>query len=67
MTVSVFDGIGKILMEGHIGIPLPHDDHPYGCKNHPQSDTEKCLEWHNKARLTIKHSKSEEAGINCYK
>ena len=65
-TVSVYDGIGNILIEGHIATELPHDDHPYACKNHTSSETEKCLEWHKKAKWTIQHQILNEGDINCY-
>lgn len=64
-TVSVYDSLGKILVAGHIGIPMPHDDHPYKCKGHAATETEKCLEWHRKARLTINHD-DKSSGIHCY-
>ncbi len=31
-TVTVFDSPGNILIEGHIGVGLPHSEHPYRCK-----------------------------------
>lgn len=65
-TVTVFDVLGNKFIEGHIGAHLPHDDHHYDCKGHQTSETEKCLEWHRKSKLTIKHSQNDEFGINCY-
>ena len=66
-AVTIYDNSSdpQILIEGHIGLGLPHDDHPYKCKGHKSTDTEKCLEWHRKASLTINHYK-EGPGINCY-
>ena len=66
-TVTVFDVVGNTLIKGHIGDHLPHDDHHYKCEGHTSTETEKCLEWHRKSKLTIKHSKHDEKGINCYK
>ena len=68
-AVSVLDGLNQPLIEGHIGVGIfHHDDHPNHCRNRTDTESEKCLEWHRKARLAIKHLTYEDKpGVHCYK
>ena len=66
--VSVLDGFDNELIEGHIGMNMDWHEHPNPCRNFTVTKTQKCLEWHRKAKVTIEHvTYPNNLGINCYK